>query len=242
MTIRFKLTMMAIAGILVANSVLSLVIVEYLGGVWLGEVQTRVRRNLNAARARYDASVERIGFFLKAIASDGAIPGKVREKRDADLARLLQKAYGSSGLDFLSLLDSGGRVLYRVRNPGQRGDDLSGNPLVAEVLRSRKGETGTIILPADALAAEGQDLAARARFELVLTLASRPTGERFRTDGMVMAAAVPVFDEKGELAAVLYAGDLLNGRNEVVDAIKRQVYPTEGVYPQDSKQGRKSER
>ena len=101
MTIRFKLTMMAIAGILVANSVLSLVIVEYWGRVWLGEVQTRVGRNLNAARARYDARVERIGFFLRAVASDESIPSRVREKKDAELARVLQKLYASSGLDFV---------------------------------------------------------------------------------------------------------------------------------------------
>jgi len=114
MTIRFKLTMMAIAGILVANSVLSLVIVEYWGRVWLGEVQTRVGRNLNAARARYDARVERIGFFLRAVASDESISGRLREKKDAELARVLQKLHGSSGLDFVSLLDARGRVLCRA--------------------------------------------------------------------------------------------------------------------------------
>jgi two-component system NtrC family sensor kinase len=229
MTIRFKLTMMAIAGILVANSVLSLVIVAYLGRVWLGEVQTRVGRNLNAARARYDARGERISFFLQAVASDESIPGKVRQKKHAELARMLQNLYGSSDLDFLSMLDGTGRVLCRARDPGQRGDDLSGSPLVAAVLRSRKGQAGTIIVPADALAAEGQDLAVRARFEVLPTLASRPTRETVRADGMVMAAAVPVLDEQGELAAVLYAGYLLNRRDEIVDAIKQQVYPQE-VY------------
>ena len=53
MSIRFKLTTAVIAVILVANSLLSFITLQYLGHVWLGEVQTRVRRNLNSARAAY---------------------------------------------------------------------------------------------------------------------------------------------------------------------------------------------
>ena len=53
MTIRFKLTMGAIAAILVANSLLSLVYVVYLQRMWLDEVQTRVRLDINSARAAY---------------------------------------------------------------------------------------------------------------------------------------------------------------------------------------------
>jgi nitrate/nitrite-specific signal transduction histidine kinase len=49
MSIRFKLTTIAIAVILVVNSFLSFVTVEYLGHIWLGEIQTRVLRNLNSA-------------------------------------------------------------------------------------------------------------------------------------------------------------------------------------------------
>ena len=41
MTIRFKLTTVAIAIILVANSLLSFVALQYLGQVWLQEVQKR---------------------------------------------------------------------------------------------------------------------------------------------------------------------------------------------------------
>jgi hypothetical protein len=50
MSIRFRLTIAAIAVILVANSLLSFLALQYLGSVWMGEVQTRVRRNLNSAR------------------------------------------------------------------------------------------------------------------------------------------------------------------------------------------------
>ena len=58
MTIRFKLTTTVIAVILVANLLFSLITLQYLNDVWMREVQTRVRRNLNAARAAYGNHLE----------------------------------------------------------------------------------------------------------------------------------------------------------------------------------------
>ena len=63
MTIRFKMTTIVVAVLLVANSLLSFVTLRYLGSVWLGEVQTRVQRNLNSARTAYDKRVELIAAF-----------------------------------------------------------------------------------------------------------------------------------------------------------------------------------
>ncbi len=50
MSIRFKMATIAVAVILVANSLLSFSTLRYLGSVWLNEVQTRVERNLGSAR------------------------------------------------------------------------------------------------------------------------------------------------------------------------------------------------
>ncbi len=62
MTIRFKLTTTAVAVILVANSLLSFITLGYISRVWLGEVQTRVHRNLNSAWTAYENYVVRIDF------------------------------------------------------------------------------------------------------------------------------------------------------------------------------------
>lgn len=66
MSIRFRLTIAAIAVILVANSLLSYIALQYLGNVWMGEVQTRVRRNLNSARAAYQDNITTIDTYLQA--------------------------------------------------------------------------------------------------------------------------------------------------------------------------------
>ena len=224
MTIRFKLTMAFIAVILVANSVLLFVMVEYLGRVWLSEVQTRVRLDLNSARAAYDDHIDGIARFLRAVSLDRRIAEALEENDREQLGLLLRNVHRSGGMDFVSVLDPGGKVIYRARNPEVRGDDLSQDAVVRSVLRKRKPATGTILLSRDRLAAEGPDLPARARFELLPTPAARPTEEKHRSQGMVTAAAVPISDAEGHLLGILYGGDLLNRRYEIVDAIKAQVF------------------
>ena len=69
MTVRFKLTMASIAVILVANAVLSIVGLEYAERVWLREVQSRVRLDLNSARATYQARIDQTAQYLRGIAT-----------------------------------------------------------------------------------------------------------------------------------------------------------------------------
>ena len=225
MTIRFKLTMIVIAVILVANAVVSLVTVKSAADFWLNEVQRRVRLDLNSARTAYQSRIDAIATFLKAVSLDDRIATAAAQNDSAALQTLLEKTFRAGRMDFLALLDGRGRVLYRARNPQQQGDDLSVNLLVAKTLQERQPVKGTIILSREELDKEGPDLAARARFVLRPTPAAHPTTEEFRTDGMVMAAAVPVLNGAKQVEAVLYAGNLLNRSYEIVDAIKQEVFP-----------------
>ena len=234
MTIRFKLTMVFIAVILVANSVLSLVGVQYLGSVWLDEVQKRVLRNLSAAKAAYNGRIDRLGYFLRAASVDRTLRAALQNNNQADVTSVLNDIYRTGGMDILSVLDSRGGVVYRARNPQERGDSLAQkNPVVARVLKDRAPARGTIIVARDSLAREGADLAANARIDLVETRGAPPWEEESRSDGMVAAAAVPILDARGRLLAVLYGGELLNRRYEVINAIKGQVFPADVYQGQD---------
>ncbi len=228
MSIRFRLTIAAIAVILVANSLLWFIALQYLGQVWMGEVQTRVRRNLNSARAAYDNHVEIIGAYLQATAHDKALAAAVRADDRAALQSMLRELGKSKTMDFVSLLDATGKVICRSGS-GRTGDDLSADPLVAEVLRRRKSVEGTVVFSRERLLAAGPRLAERALITIVPTEAARPTSDLLSTAGMVTAAAVPVLDERGRTTAILYGGDLLNRRYEIVDALKEQVFRGE-VY------------
>ena len=130
MTIRFKLTATVIAVILVANLLFSFITLQYLNHVWMQEVQTRVRRNLNAARAAYGNHLDVMAALL---AGHGPRPqsGPRPESQDrAELEAMLHDLTGPGGLDFVALLDPAGKVICRSGGK-QTGDDLSADPLVA---------------------------------------------------------------------------------------------------------------
>jgi two-component system NtrC family sensor kinase len=95
---------------------------------------------------------------------------------------------------------------------------------VAQVLRHRTPASGTVVFSRQRLLAEGPSLAHRAAIRVIPTEAARPPKDLLLANGLVIAAAVPVLDDRGQIQAVLYGGDLLNQRYEIVDAIKEQVF------------------
>jgi len=224
MSLRFRLATTGVAVILVVNSLLSFATLSYLGNVWLQEVQTRVRRNLGAARAAYQSRVSLIVTFLQGISLDHGLRAALKRNDFGELQAILCDIQDSEKMDFVVLVDTAGKVVCRGKN-NQRGDDFSADPLVGRALGSQQTVTGTTILSRERLQAEGSDLAEQARFEVIPTQAARPTAERVRTEGMVIAAVVPLVDGRGRALAFLYGGDLLARRYEIVDAIKQQVFP-----------------
>ena len=229
MTIRFKLTMAFIAVIFVANSILSLFTVKHIGRVWLEEVQTAVRLDLNSARRAYNNHIEGIARFLQAVCLDQRIASALVQEDAEELDRLLRVVHQLGGMDMLSVVDLKGRVVYRIRIPANRGDDSSNNPVIAAAIEQRVPITGTVVLSHESLEKEGGELARRAQFALLPTPAARPTDDTIREDGMAVVAAVPISNAHGEFLGVIYGGDLLNRRYEIVDRIKDEVFPRQ-VY------------
>lgn len=225
MTIRLKLTIGAIAILLVANSLLSLVSGKYVESVWLDEVQNRVRLDLTSARAAYNFRINDITRFLEAVSLDERIAEALTAGDRNRLASILDGVYQAGGMDFVAAVDAGSTAVYRPNSPGQHGDSLQSDLLVSQAIRSRKTASGTVVLSTERLAAEDQDLAQRARFEVVPTSAAYPSEEQVRTGGMVLAAAVPLITAEGQFAGVLYGGTLLNRSYEIVDKIKKVVLP-----------------
>jgi len=232
MTIRFRLMTIALAVIVVGNSLLSFMTLQYLGRIWLREVQTRVQRNLNSARAAYENYAALITAFLQAATLDFALASAAAEGNDAAAAARLRELQKAEQTDFLLLLDPQGKVICRARSP-IRGDALASDPLVAAALASGQPQTGTVVFSPERLAAEGGQLAQRAEIALVPTPAERPTADTRRREGMVLAVVMPVRDSRGQIAAYLQGGLLLNRRNDIVDAIKRQVFPQEAYQGKD---------
>ncbi len=223
-SLRFELGVGFLAVLLLVNIGFSLAMVIHLGHAWLREVQTRVRLDLNSAREAYN---NRLGLLAAYLAGAGTGQSVLESIRGEDRHRLVQwveRRFDTKWLEFLVLTDHQGRVLARATRPEAFGDDLSANPLIRHVLSSSKALAGTIVLSREELLSESETLAERARFELIPTPAAKPTEDKQRTDGLVLAAAVPVINEQGELRGVLYGGKLVNRDYELVDAIKNEVF------------------
>ena len=135
----------------------------------------------------------------------------------------------------MALLDRSGVVHYRPSNPTRQGDSLIDLELVRQAVRTGRTTSGTMLMSAAELAVEGPKLPERARFELLPTPAARPTAERQRTMGMVIASVVPIYDERRSLVGLLMGGNLLNRRNDIVDRIKHDVFVAQ--TPDDATMG-----
>ena len=173
-----------------------------------------------------------IAAYLRGAQRSGSFAAMVEQNRGEKLEAALRDLRASGPMDFVNVLDPSGKVICRARS-ARKGDDLSGDPVVEFALRNRRAASGTSIWSAARLLAEGDDLAERARFELVPTATAHPAGNPFRSEGMVISAAVPVLDAQGRTLAVLYGGDLLNHRYEIVDAIRQQVFPQQEYDDKD---------
>lgn len=224
MTLRFQITIRVIAVIVLANLALSAVGVLYLRRQWREEVQTRVRLDLNSARAAYESRIDQIEHFLRAAALGDALAAALGSGNRIRSDELVARIFDAARMDMLTLLDADGRVIARGWAPFAGGDDLSHNPLIANVLARREPAQGTLLIGADELTREGPELAERARFRLRPTQAARPTDETIRSEGMVLAAAVPVLDEHGRMLGVVYGGNLLDRQYDLVDAIRDEVF------------------
>ena len=175
--------------------------------------------------------MERIQDLLQATSLDHVLAQAVSEDRDQAMRQSLNRLYAAGHLDFLTLLDCDGKVRYRPANPDRLGDSLASISLVRRAMERKGAVAGTILLSAAQLTAEEPKLAERARFDLLPTPAAKPTRDQVRTEGMVMAAVVPIFDDNGQEIGLLFGGKLLNRRNEMVDQITRDVFPEERQEP-----------
>lgn len=231
MTVRFKLIMLLIAVILTANSVLCLFGVYYVGRVWLDQIQDHVRANLGTAVASYQNQVQRVQDLLEASVVDRSLARAAQDAASDDARRSLGRFLVTGHLDFLTLTDKQGRVIYRAAHPESAGDTLSENPLVKSAMREGKSSSGTILMSAEQLAREEPHLPERASFRVQDTPTATPTGDTVRTDGMVIAAAVPVADASDGRVGFLFGGKLLNRRNDIIDGITRDVFAGERQDP-----------
>jgi two-component system NtrC family sensor kinase len=223
-TIAFRLTLSFVFIIVVISVIFTAVGVRFIADRTMAEAQNKVRNDLNAAREIYNFTLQNIHqtirfsaerFYLRNALIDGKLAGPPTD----ELTRMLVQ----EGLHTLTVTDPEGVVLFRAHNPAVHGDKKT-TELLDTVIEKKIPISATAIVPGDELRRESQALAERAYVKLVDTPMARPTEETEQTAGMMMEAAAPIFDYKGNMIGTLSGGILLNRNYDIVDKIKQTVY------------------
>ena len=217
-----------IAGGLVA---LTLGIILY-DRTFIQQAQDKVKIDLNSAWMVYNEAIKDVNTIVQMTSERFFLIGGLTVGKLEGVERELKRVRIKNDLDFLTLTNAEGKVLFRTRNPYSKGDDQSSDEMVREALKKRT-ISGTQIIPREELLKEGDELVRQAFMLSVPTTKAKPRALDRETSGMVIKAAAPILDKNGNLLGVLYGGKMLNRNYTIVDRIKDTVFGGEKYKEKD---------
>jgi len=204
--------------------VTSLIVNSIVTNQIIFEAQERVKEHLSTARWVYTSKIRDIDRTIRWTSARQMVLTKAIKERDVSSIRdAFSRVMVEEGLDFLTLVDRKGTVIFRVHNPRVSGDNLIQDPFIRTALE-KKGISGTQLLSGEELSKEGETLVKRSIIGLVPTPKAKPIEKMDETSGMVLRAAHPIIGFRGEVLGVLTGGVLLNRNYEIVDRIKNIVF------------------
>jgi len=187
------------------------------------EAQERVKEDLNTARYVYTSKVRDIDQTIRWTSIRHVLKGGLKEKNISPIQNELARLMTEEGLDFLTLVDRKGTVVFRFHNPSASGDNLLHDPFI-KIALEKKEISGTQVLSGDELLKESTTLAKKAIIQSIPVPKEKPTRKIEETSGMVLQAAHPIIDFDGKVLGALTGGVLLNRNYEIVDRIKNIVF------------------
>ena len=203
--------------------VTSLIVNSLITNQIIFEAQERVKEDLNTARYVYASKIREIDRTIRWTAIRHVLKKGLKEKNISSIRNELEGLMVEEGLDFLTLADRNGVVVFRFHNPPVSGDSLLHDPFIRMALE-RKEISGTQVLSGDELSKEGRSLTQKAVIQSIPVPKEKPAKKMEETSGMVLKAANPIIDFNGEVLGVLTGGVLLNRNFEIVDQIKNIVF------------------
>ena len=218
-----KLALVFLATACFIGVVTSLIVNSIITNQIIYEAQERVKEDLNTARWVYASKIKDIDRTIRWTSIRHVLKNGIKERDVSSIRSELSELMAEEGLDFLTLVDRKGNVIFRFHNPPASGDNLIQDPFIKKALDKKSG-AGTQILSGDELLKEGETLSKKAILKIVPTPKARPTEKVEEISGMVLKSAHPVIDFNGEVLGVLSGGILLNRNYEIVDWIKDIVF------------------
>src|SRR4030042_238864 len=220
---RTQLALIFLAVACLVGVVTSIVVNSLVTNQVIFEPQERVKEDLNTARYVYASKIRDIDRTIRWTAIRHVLKKGLKEKNISPIRNELEGLMAEEGLDFLTLVDRKGVVIFRFHNPPVSGDSLLNDPFV-KIALEKKGISGTQVLSGDELSKEGRNLAQRAIIQSIPVPREKPARKIEETSGMVLRSTYPILDFNGEVIGVLTGGVLLNRNYEIVDRIKNIVF------------------
>ncbi|OGP64422.1 MAG: hypothetical protein A2169_13045 [Deltaproteobacteria bacterium RBG_13_47_9] len=218
-----QLTLIFLAVACLIGVVTSIIVNSLITNQIIFEAQERVKEDLNTARYVYVSKLRDIDRTVRWTAIRHVLKKGLKEKNLSPVRNELEGLMAEEGLDFLTLVDRNGVVVFRFHNPRVSGDSVFYDPLIKTALQ-KEGIAGTQVLSGDELSKEGGDWAKKAIIQSIPVPKEKPTRKIEETSGMVLKSAYPILDFNGEVLGALTGGVLLNRNYEIVDRIKNIVF------------------
>ncbi len=190
----------------------------------MAEAERTVSHDLAIARAMYRQDVRLLDRTVRVAAAGSELSDLLARNDTAAVRAYLADIRSQGRMDFLAVTGPDGRVRVRAAPDGARLDDAARLPVVGQALDTGRPQAGTMVMSAAELEREDPALRARARVPLMPTARAEPSRRREITSGLVLAAAAPVKDADGNVIGTVYAGHLLNGDFDIVDAVWDELY------------------
>ncbi|MBE1294207.1 MAG: HAMP domain-containing protein [Rhodobacteraceae bacterium] len=181
----------------------------------------KVNGELTIAQQYLSQLLENSDLRMQALAESSAFVDRVVSQDRNAVLTLLDTKKAEMGLDFLYYINGDGAVWSSPRFVDDMG--LTKWPVVSQALAGTGSAQIDIFSEFD-LGQVSDNLAEKARINLVPTQAAVPTERTEETRGMVVHAATPV--EGSGRSGALVGGVLLNRNLTFIDTINDLVYPT----------------
>jgi two-component system NtrC family sensor kinase len=201
----------------------SLIVNSLITNQIISEAQDKVKEDINTARWVYASKLRDIDRTIRWTSIRHVLKRGLKEKNISPIRNELSQLMAEEGLDFLTLVDRKGMVIFRFHNPRLSGESLIHDPFIKTALE-KKGISGTQVLSGDELLKEGEALAKKAIIPSIPAPKEKAVKRVEETSGMVLKSAHPITDFNGEVLGALTGGVLLNRNYEIVDRIKNIVF------------------
>lgn len=207
------------AGGLITSLIGSLIVNDTI----MNQARNKVHHDIKTARMVYNNQLLQMKQEIYAGACATRMSTLIQNNNKSALFNYLEQIRLENNLDFLTITDKDGNVIFRPTQTNRTGDNVSEIPPIKEALKGRV-IASTEILTRTQLANEERDLAIKAHIALAESPHAKRIDKQESTDGMVLISAAPIHSPSGAIIGALYGGHLLNKNFLIVDRVWELVY------------------